>query len=305
MLDYIELFPDELSPPVNAYFTAKQATEDDKIWWVLLYSACYCASTACVLAEHLDYRTLMPEQAQDFWAANKGKLLFQSDRRYIKNMNQFVTIVMEFIARSNRQPSRYLARFIGDSAFDTYRMLYREVSKWRYYGRFGIVLFLYNISKFVQLPLDYGTYDWQHGSTTTSAIFNALYRDDEAEQFDNGGFRITKRLANQLDDVLLGMMTELRRRRPSKPWTIMNVTSDLCSYRKMFKGSRYLGYYVDRGLEELMAVSKHYPEHEWIWDLAFQARASQIDYRYLGEVGGWTGVRKHLTHRWLEHGEFV
>lgn len=305
LLEYLTKFPDELSPPVRAYFAAKQASDDDKVWWVLLYSACYCASTACVMAEQLDYKTLTRDQAEAFWAANKSALLFQSDRRYIKNMNQFVDIVMEFIERSGRQPCNYLGRFASGDSHDNYRKLYREVSKWRYYGRFGIILFLFNLNKLANWTLDYHSYDWQRGATTTSAIFNSCYRDDEADRFDQQGFTMTRNTLHQLDVMLQGIMTELRMRQPNKHWTIMNVTSDLCSYRKMFKGSRYLGYYVDRGLEELGTVSNHYPQYQWLWDLAYKARLTEIDPSYLGEKNGWTGVRKHLTRRWLECGQFV
>ena len=305
MLDYIEQFPDELSGPVNAYFEAKHATTDDKIWWVLLYSACYCAPTACVLAEHLDYRTLTKEKADRFWNKNKPKLLFQSDRRYIKHMNQFVAIVTEFVERSKRQPNDYLGQFVNGDAHDNYCKLYREVSRWTYYGRFGIILFLYNINKFVQLPLDYHTYDWQHGATTTAAIFNAFYRDDDAQRFEEGGVSLGKKMTEQLDSILLCVMAQLRDRTPSKTWTIMNVTSDLCSYRKMYKGSRYLGYYVDRALEETRTLEGNYPKHQWIWDLIYKARVATLDPRYLGEANDWTGIRKPLMRSWLDHGRFV
>lgn len=303
LIEYIGSFPDEIGPVMRRYFLTTQADKDQQVWWVLLYSACYCMGTACVLAEELDYKTLKPKQLRRFWEENKPRLIFQSDRRYIKNMNQFNDIVAEFIKRSHRQPWSYISQFIKNTPQETYKALYSEVSSWKYYGRFGTILFLYNLNKLLGVELDSTDYDWKTGKTTTAAIFNAYYEDDKADDFEADG-KLTQEQVQFLDTTLQKVIKILKKRYPDKVWTIMGVTSDLCSYRKLFKQSRYLGYYVDRQQEELIWLQKQWPEYSALWQDIWGWRQEFIDPQYLGELQGWSGVQKERMKSWAERGEF-
>lgn len=304
LVEYIGAFPDEIGPLMKEFFKKNHYGKDYQVWWVLLYSACYCMGSACVMSENLDFRIVDQKGLETYWTKNKPKLIFQSDRRYIKNMNQFTEIAWEFIQRSGREPWNYIKRFIRDNPEDTYDALYKEVSSWKYYGRFGTVLFLYNLNKLVEVPLDSREYDWKNGSTTTAALFNANYRDDQADIFEKKSVLHPDESA-WLDKQLRGLIKVLKKRYPEKNWTLMGVTSDLCSYRKLFKQTRYLGYYVDRQQEELATLQANYPEYyESLWKSFWQWRKRFIPQEYLGEVGGWFGVQKLLCKAWVQRGEF-
>lgn len=303
MIEYILAFPDELSPVVKNFFIQEDATKDDKVWWILLYSACYCVPTACVMYKELDYRTLTKKQLHRFWVDNKSKLLFQSDRRYIKNMDQFEDIVEEFIKRSHRKPWAYLSSMLRDSEEDTYTAMYKEVNSWKYYGRFGTVLFMYNVSKLLKIPMKGTEYDWVNGSTTTEAMFNALYKDNRADSFKTNS-KLTDKDKERLNHWLNKTIRILEEKDPSKDWTVLGVTSDMCSYRKMYKCTRYLGYYVDRQQEEIELLQNNYPEYPSMWKNMWKARLAGISKEYLGEVNGWSGIQKDLCNAWLDRGEF-
>ena len=303
LIKYIGLFPDEIGPIMEAYFTRLHMTKDDQVWWVLLYSACYCMGTACVLFNKLDYKTLTKKELHQFWEDNKARLIFQSDRRYIKNMNQFSEIVEEFLRRSHRKPWKYLQRFITDDPRETYEKLYKEVSSWRYYGRFGTILFLYNLSKLLRVNLDYDQYDWKSGKTTTAALFNAIYEDDRADEFEKKA-TLSSEDIGFLDTFLGQIIRKLKTKYPEKTWTLMGVTSDLCSYRKLFKQTRYLGYYVDRQQEELLWLEERWPEFGETWEWFWKARKNLLPKEYLGEIQGHTGIQKERFKCWSERGEF-
>lgn len=303
LLEYIGAFPDEIGPLMQKYFNKEQFTQDDKVWWILLYSACYCMGSACILQKELDFRTVNKQQLDAFWANNKHRLIFQSDRRYIKNMNQFNDIVKEFIRRSKRRPWQYLSQFIRDSPEATYHTLYKEVTSWKYYGRFGTILFLYNINKLLGIPMDSDSYDWKNGSTTTSAIFNAFYMDERADSFEKKA-QLCPGNKEFLDSFLQKLVRKLKKTYPNKIWTILGVTSDLCSYRKLFKQTRYLGYYVDRQQEELQWLQNHWPEYDLTWERFWKWRKLCLDHTYLGELNGWSGIQKERMTAWVERGEF-
>ena len=303
MVEYIGSFPDEIGPLMRAYFKKQHLSQDDQVWWVLLYSSCYCMGTACVLQQELDYKTITKSQAEKFWLKNKPRLIFQSDRRYIKNMNQFVEIMGEFVRRSKRHPWQYLQQFIFDDPSKTYESLYKEVSSWKYYGRFGTILFMYNINKLMGIPMESQEYDWKNGKTTTAAIFNAIYEDDRADAFEDTASLDSFDQAF-LNKTLRKLMNRLSAKYPEKTWTVMGVTSDLCSYRKLFKQTRYLGYYVDRQQDELNWLQERWPEYQDIWEDFWEDRKRYIDQEYLGELNGWSGIQKQLMTAWVERGEF-
>lgn len=303
LVKYIGSFPDEIGPLMKQFFKVHLYDKSYQVWWVLLYSACYCMGSACVMAEELDYESVTRKGLEEYWERSKPKLIFQSDRRYIKNMNQFVDIAWEFICRSKRDPWGYIQQFIRSTPEETYKAMYMEVSSWKYYGRFGTVLFLYNLNKLVGVPMDNRYYDWKNGSTTTAALFNADYQDDRADEFEKKPV-LTTADRFWLDKQLRGLINALKKGYPEKNWTLMGVTSDLCSYRKLFKQTRYLGYYVDRQQEELSVLQENYPEYESMWRDLWRWRKRFISAEYLGEIGGWFGVQKPLCKAWVLRGEF-
>ncbi len=303
MVEYIGSFPDEIGPLMRDYFKQQSLSKDDQVWWILLYSSCYCMGTACVLQQELDYKTVTKSQAERFWTENKQRLIFQSDRRYIKNMNQFVDIVGEFVRRSKRHPWEYLQKFVRKTPEETYAALYKEVSSWRYYGRFGTILFMYNINKLMGIPMNSKEYDWKNGKTTTAAIFNAVYKDDRADAFEDTA-SLDSDDKQFLNKFLNRLVARLSSKYPEKNWTIMGVTSDLCSYRKLFKQTRYLGYYVDRQQEELIWLQERWPEYQDLWKAFWSGRKQHIDTQYLGELNGYVGIQKDKMRSWVERGEF-
>lgn len=304
MVEYIGNFPDEIGPVVNHYLQSTRATDDDKMWWVFLYSTCYCMGTAIAMAHHLDYHSVEGDELEHYWTTTKPKLIFQSDRRYIKHMDQFTHMVKEFLTRSNRHPYDYIMRFVklGD-ATTTYSQLYKEISSWKYYGRFGTILFIFNLCKvFPQVEIESSNYNWRLGATTTSAIFNARYEDERAADFDAKRLPLTPADIHMLDATLQLISAALRQYNPNKKWNDIYVTSDLCSFRKLFKGVRYQGYYVDRQMEELQQLQSNFPELTDKWEMIWNARREFIDPRYLGEVNGWDKIRKDRMRWFLEYG---
>lgn len=303
LVQYIGEFPDEIGPLIRRFFREHKYDKDQQVWWVLLYSACYCMGSACILSESLNFQIITKKQLEKFWAENKQKLIFQSDRRYIKNMDQFTIIAWEFIEHSHRHPWQYMEQFFKDTPEETYKALYREVSSWKYYGRFGTILFLYNLNKLLRVPLDSQEYDWKSGSTTTAALFNADYQDDRADEFEKTP-KLTAEEQIWLDAQLHKIISVLKKRYPERNWTVMGVTSDMCSYRKLYKQSRYLGFYVDRQQDELRILEALNPEFSGLVKNFWGWRKKYLPEQYLGELQGWDGVQKWRNKSWVTKGVF-
>lgn len=70
------------------------------------------------------------------------------------------------------------------------------------------------------------------------------------------------------------------------------LETSLCDFNSLTKGRYYVGHDIDEQMEKL----KDAPIEFW------RARSKVFEKRYLGEVMGWQGVRKHLNKRFVDDG---
>lgn len=277
-------------------------------WLVYLYSTCHSWAAAAFMSEILDYSVITEKDLNDFWRENKPRLLFQSDRRYVKHMNQFVTMATEFLAKSERDPYGFFQSFNQGTPEEVYKKIYKEVSSWSFYGRFGTGMLLKGLWLFGDMePDSICSYDWNAGSTTTAAFFTVMYQDERSLDFGLKERRKTARVTAEekvlLDAALSCTVDYLRKNFPNQRWGIQSLLAEACPYYKMYKGARYNGYYVDRQQEELIQLQKDWPEYGSIWDLCWEARRKSIPVKYLGEVNGWEGIRTSVCRRFLDTGK--
>ena len=81
----------------------------------------------------------------------------------------------------------------------------------------------------------------------------------------------------------------------------LKLETSLCAYEKMFRGTRYNGYYADRMLQETLKMMRT-PNLRDDCEEVLTARAVAIPQQYLGEIGGWNGIRKELKKYYKEQG---
>jgi hypothetical protein len=283
---------DEIAVPLKALMEGTSLS--DRVWISFLFSVCYSLGTAYFMYTQLDYKTVTLERLEKFWRIFKTRLVFQTDRKYVKNNNEFVGIVWGFIQRCRRNPAGFIKGFIRDTPQDTYDALYKEICSWRYYGRFASVLLLRTLVKITPLKADSKYYDWKNGKTTTAGAFAILYRDDEAVKFTQDG-KLTRQQIADLYDIFY-QIKELT------GGTVLSITSTLCSFYKMFRGERYQGYYIDRQQEEINILSAALPNFAHVWDRLWEARKA-MPHDLLGELNGWDGIRRDRNDMFLETGK--
>lgn len=288
--------------PMKYWLDSINASKDDIIWATLLYSATYCLGTTMFMYSKLDYKTLTKQELNDFWVEYKSKLIFQSDRVYVKSLNWFVPIISSFLSRTKRCPSKYFNDLLKGSPEQIFSNMYDEVNRWQYYGRFSAILFLRTLIQTLDVPMDFiEEYNWAQGATTTAGALVLGYKDDKIPEFLKTG-KVSPRMRGWLDNMLIRIKTELYAQAPEREISMLYLTSDLCSYFKLYKGSRYYGYYVDRAQKEILTLEKNLPEAQDIWDLLWKARKAVIPNKVLGELNGWTGIQNKKFKLFLERG---
>ena len=281
---------DSIVMQLKAYADVRGLNVEQREWLVLFYGLSYCVPTAIVCLEHLPEILRNPEA---FWRKYKDRLIFQSDRRWVKFNDRFAPSFVDFVKKG------ILRQLRGSGAVDLERAL-GLIQSVSYFARFAAFLTLEAYCFMFQRPTINDSLDWKHGDTATSGMLNVLCLDNEANEFDRTG--VLTQSVKMLDHALQYIQSKIP---PQDGRSVLFVETNLCAYRKLFKGTRYVGYYVDRVQGELELMLRNFPEHRAELNALFDARAAAMPVHTLGELNGWHGIRKHLCKHYIQTGRWL
>lgn len=253
-----------------------------------MFSITYCVESAIIL---LKSRSEIQHDIDKWVNKNKHKLVFQSDRKYIRMKDAF-NMCLKFFFDNHEQ----IQAFASIGELDLKKWI-PAVEQWAYFGRFSAYLFLETIAQLFDCPVLNAEMEWENGATATSGLMNLYCYDDEANQFDRTKILVPPFTKDALQLMFEPVLSEIQAHGGNSNVTM--VETSLCAYRKFFKGSRYNGYYLDRMLEEIYAMQANFPRES---AELMEIRKSAFDHRYLGEVGGWKGIRKECKKLYKEQG---
>lgn len=255
-----------------------------------LFSATYCVGSALILFRE---REELFENVREWSAKNKERLIFQSDRKYMKMKDSFERAV-EYFCRNERSVLKFCEKVEDGGEVDIQKAV-AIVSGWEMFGRFSAFLFIETFLRICGKGIKNGTIEWKKGNTATSGLLNVYGLDEEARAFDKTGKLLVAE--ENMEEMLGGLLAEIERRGGNA--NITEVETSLCAYRKFYKGSRYNGFYLDRMLAEINAMKKSAPE---LAEELFEIRKRNFDEKYLGEIRGWSGIRKRMKKSYIETG---
>ena len=295
-MEYRARYKEETLPILRQYCKDHKLNLEERFLVGYLYANSYCVPTTIYLYENIDWSDL-----DTFWETNKPNLIFQSDKRYVKNMNWFVPLMRFYLSELKGNVRALFVEPCKDlNPQQRWDLLYNKIMKWQYFGRFTTFLMLESLQKLGVVKADSYFFDWKRGDTATSGAMLIEYMDESAIKFDASG------ALGRDDDILLNSLLAIIKNN-SKQLKIDHLTvsieTDLCAFRKLFKQTRYYGYYYDRQLEEIRKYEKTMPEHQATWDLIFKYRKDLLDNTILGELHGWNGIRPELYSKFANTGE--
>lgn len=268
-------------------------TDEQGVWLAYLYGLTYSTTTAILIFRQFPRLRCITnrKEIKEFWEENKHRLYFNRDRRYIKNNDQFV----DAIAGLRKFEGKHLYRNIGSM---TDEALYQRIVKnWPYFGRHAAFLFFDVYSKIFfdgECSLS-SISNWKEARTIAEGLALAVYDDDLYQRAKDK--RLTAEDTQKLDSLVLKLEHDCGS-------NFTDLESTICAYSKLFKGTRYLGYYIDRFQEELIqAANNSYPKDDML--LLWKLRQRVTPAEYLGEYMGWSGIRKERCKLWLKEGKFI
>lgn len=274
---------------MRPFFEDENPDLETRLWMAFIYGTSYsCTTTLRFIQEFPTLADVRPGKLTRFWDDKRDSLWYQPDKRYLKNNNQVVPAIKSIYQLSHKNLTEYLTPLL-EQGFDT---TYKEITKkWRFFGPSGAYLFFDAIYAFCpELYSDPAVLDWKNcGQTVPEGMAHLLGEDEQAlghEPFDLPRY-------NKTVETLV--------KKFNCPKIV--VESNLCFFRKLFKGTRYLGYYADRQLVECLNTAEHVQKECGIdiWD--YRQRTTPTELR--GEVGGWDGIRKERYKIFLNTGTLM
>jgi len=260
------------------------------------YSITYCILSAIYL---LKRKTDIVADPAQFAGETKKKIIFQSDRRYVRTGDNYRKM-LEYYSLSINGVQMDLIDAMRTGGKFTLPRIEAIVKEWYFFGRFSTYLFAETLGRLFGHGLGTNKFDWNQGDTATSGMLNLMTFDRSADYFDRTG-KLPKGINTQQLDVAMKILEQKITARGGTPITA-EIETSLCAYRKFYKGSRYNGYYLDRILEEILWY-KNEPFLRTEVEELLQIRKEKFAEKYLGEIGGWTGIRKNLKTLYKETGK--
>lgn len=273
-------FPDEGLPKMvlSAYASERNLSDDQKILLAYLYGMCYNPLTTMYLFEEYPFGG----NQEGWWLGHKDILDFQQDKVKIKYMNQLVPSAMSFCEQYSN-----IRSVIFSGNFDNLKKAFVPV---KYFGSHATYLMCDVLEAMFgeELSCLPKTIYWNEHRLPSEGALHLIGYDEMVPLKERALSKETKDL---LDAVLQNILQ-------NTSLGLLETESTLCAYRKLFKQTRYSGYYRDRHLENInnCKLSQH------IIDFNLKVRRALIPEELLGEYSGWDGIRKDKCKEFVANG---
>lgn len=253
---------------------------EQRFWLAFLFGTCYCAPTVFFLYnEFPDYSTVDVGRLERFWAQNKQKLVFQTDRARVRSNNEFVNCFKSYRAIVGKNQEAFFNRLKHPSKVETYKNALKALDGLHYFGRFTMFIYLEMVSVLTDVKMVPHTLDLRNAESCRNGIALAIDRQDIFTHFTDKPLTD----ANYADlEKGFNRIVEAVQYMPIRHQDIFNIETTLCAYKKVKLGKRYVGFYIERMRKEIEAMEKNVPRGV-DWSVLYDFRKKNYQPRFLKE----------------------
>lgn len=261
---------------------------EQRYWLAFLYALTYCGPAVYAIYNRFpDYETVNEWAVSRWWSQNKLRLLFQSDRRWVKSNDVFPVAISAYRAMIGRKTQQeFFESRIDSDPLRSYRIVSRTASSLPNFGRFALFLYTEALAVICGLPIEPDRLDLSDAESSRNGVAFAIGRKDLLTgKAGNGRKVLAASQIRFLQGQLSRLVREFREQRPGVRADIWNVETTLCAFHKFKKGQRYVGYYLDRQYKEILKMQSLMKEGV-CWTPLWDYRSECLDHRYLREKLG-------------------
>lgn len=267
---------------------------EQRLWLCFLFSTNYCtATTYFMYNEFPDFATVDVGRLERWWQANRGKLIFQTDRAWIRSRNQFVAVFCSYrdlvsqLSNGTMSQAEAITAALNCASdpFQAYDNLNRNF-RVLLFGRF--TMFLYSELLFNICGIKVGVrFDLAEAESSRNGLAYALGIEDYAFTGHTG-----KHLPQEVMDYLNRGLVHIAEQisvAPINPRhkTLWSIETTLCAYKKhKLNGKRWVGYYIERQrreIQKLEALTSKQAGGGISWRPLWEFRRETYNPKYLKE----------------------
>ena len=214
------------------------------------------------------------------------------DKRRVITMNQYPDAIESWVSITDGDPVQWY------SQFSSRKELRKGIESVKFIGGFSADLFE-NCVYAKGYGFEERYPNWIETPQLSEGMYLLMYEDERANEIHKGSAVKSSEIP-LLDHKFGQLCRRYEKKYPNNPpakWY-----TKLCSFTNLFHGTRYGGYHHDRQLANLIWYQENYPEREKLWKRIYRIRKDLWAPHMLGELNGWTGIRKERTKLWLTEG---
>jgi hypothetical protein len=258
---------------------------EQRYWLAWLYAACYHAPTAFYMYnEFPDFENVDIGRLERWWKANRQRVTFQTDRRWVRSRNQFCEMFASYRSvLGGALQEAFFAKLLGNCPKRSYARAYKATSGIKFFGRYALFLYLESVAALTGLPVEPDGIDLRNSQSSRNGLCYAYGYDQWLCGHDYGQQTLRPEAYQMLDGLFGELLIEAGNCDRMFDSNVWNVETSLCAYKKVLRGKRYLGYYIDRQHDEIRRAERLITEGvDWspLWDF----RAGHFEARWLKEA---------------------
>ena len=279
---------------LREYAQKNHLNQQDCFDLAYFYATTYCCVSAVFL---LNNRDRIKNDCRNFASEYKSKLIFQSDRKYVKMHDTFYKM-LDFWQKNLQTASElFKQQYVQHGILNTGKAL-SACEKWYYFRRFSAYLFVETYCDILRLDATRETgMQYEGDNMTFIGGLCYVYEMDTYAKFVQDNRKLP--LDRSTIDYMISNLQETIKASGGDD-NLTKLETSLCAYEKFFKATRYNGFYADRQLQEINKLIAE-PEFSSTCKAVLAAR-DVIPDCYRGEKFGWSGIRTQLKKSYLATG---
>lgn len=263
-----------------------ELTVEQRYWLAFLTGATYCAPTVFyIYNEFPDFENVDVGRLKRWWFDRNGRenSIFQTDRSWVRSRNQIIPMFESYRDLLDGRTQEQAFKDVQQSApTETYDKAYKYFGNVKYFGRFGMFLWLEAVHVVTDFPLCPTTMPWKESSSRSSrnGMIFALGYDNLLRGHGYGDDPISDADYGHIENGFQAILMLLKELDPDARVDVWNVETTLCAYKKWRLGIehperkptahyRYPGYYLDRQHREISQLQESVTNGvDWsvLWD---------------------------------------
>lgn len=273
---------------LRAYSEMKGLNAQQKFDLAYFYATTYCCASAIFLLQKQDDIKKDPSAFADRY---KGKLVFQSDRKYVRMRDTFKKMLTEWSELIRHEREQFDRKTdVNTGTINTGAALH-SVQEWYFFSRFSAYLFVETYCDILKIAASHASgLDYEGDSMTFGGGLCYVFGKDIEAKYIQKNHKLPFS-TDLFEQMIHGLQQQVKKAGGDD--SLVKLETSLCAYEKFFKGTRYNGYYADRQLDEIDKLHGN-PEMQEACRDVLMAREIAVPDIYLGEKHGWKGIRTEL-----------